>query len=637
LILWLDCDREGENIAFEVVDVVKEVNPKIKVLRAKFSSLTEKDIKESLDNLQQPNKNLSDAVDIRQKIDLLIGATFTRLQTICYKNLFKDYSNKSFVISYGPCQFPTLNFIVERADKIEQFTKEKFYFLELVIKKAETIVKFDWDRERLFDKQIVETLEEKVLSHPNGKVIHYGVEEKTRARPIPLNTVEFQKLVSRKLKISSHVAMDIAEKLYQKGYISYPRTETQKYRNTEIPQLKRVLGDLGAGIGYLWCKYAKSLNFKRPRDGKLDDKAHPPIHPVKYVHTSSMSELENKIYNFIVIYFLATVSEDAKGNDTTVKVEIGGEEFTSSGFTLTHEGFLEIYPLDNFQETTIPKFNIGEKIKLNKNADICLKTSKTAPPSYLTESELISLMDRYGIGTDSTIHEHIKHVAERGYSTQIKSMFKPTLIGSALIKAYRHIGIELYKPYLRSAMEKEMKNVADGLKQSEAVYQEMKKEMEKIFDSVMKKTPQMQKFLKDYLNTNNEHPKIGSSAVKNTELSIECPGCNENKMKIKQNNSNMKYFLGCSGYPTCKAVIGLKNPISIEVTDENCDECKNKLYIMTFGGKAEKTEKKCLSECVFKEKAVPSNNHKKNTTILPPKKSRIKKALGKNTDDKFIV
>ena len=71
---------------------------------------------------------------------------------------------------------------------------------------------------------------------------------KIKYRPIPLNTVEMQKLVSRKLKISSHVTMDVAEKLYQKGFISYPRTETQKYSNSQIPYLKRILNDLGKGI-----------------------------------------------------------------------------------------------------------------------------------------------------------------------------------------------------------------------------------------------------------------------------------------------------------------------------------------------------------------------------------------------------
>ena len=94
LILWLDCDREGENIAFEVIDIVSSVNSKIDILRANFSALTYTDIIKAINNLQYPNKNMSDGVDIRQKIDLLIGASFTILQTLVLKKIF--YPNYDF-------------------------------------------------------------------------------------------------------------------------------------------------------------------------------------------------------------------------------------------------------------------------------------------------------------------------------------------------------------------------------------------------------------------------------------------------------------------------------------------------------------------------------------------------------------
>jgi DNA topoisomerase-3 len=91
LILWLDCDREGEAIAFEVVDLVKSINPCVQILRAHFSALTFTEISRAISNLVPPNKNLADAVEIRQRIDLLIGATFTRLQTLSFKSIF--YNN----------------------------------------------------------------------------------------------------------------------------------------------------------------------------------------------------------------------------------------------------------------------------------------------------------------------------------------------------------------------------------------------------------------------------------------------------------------------------------------------------------------------------------------------------------------
>lgn len=87
LILWLDCDREGEAIAFDVIDLVREVKPNIQVKRAHFSALTRNDITQACTKkLTDPNKNLADAVFVRQEIDLRIGASFTRLQSMNFKN-----------------------------------------------------------------------------------------------------------------------------------------------------------------------------------------------------------------------------------------------------------------------------------------------------------------------------------------------------------------------------------------------------------------------------------------------------------------------------------------------------------------------------------------------------------------------
>lgn len=119
LILWLDCDREGENISFEVIKVCREANPNLHVRRARFSALIARDIFHAINNLVEPNANESAAVDVRQEIDLRIGSSFTRLQTLLLQDKF-DWKNflssgrDRMLLSYGPCQFPTLGLIVRR-------------------------------------------------------------------------------------------------------------------------------------------------------------------------------------------------------------------------------------------------------------------------------------------------------------------------------------------------------------------------------------------------------------------------------------------------------------------------------------------------------------------------------------------
>ena len=495
LILWLDCDREGENIAFEVIEIIKTLNIRnLEILRASFSAITKRDVINAMNNLAPPNKNLSDAVEIRQKIDLIIGASFTRIQTLTLKDVYLQknvniqQSNNKSVISYGPCQFPTLNFIVERAEKIRKFVPEDFYYLELKLKKydkeiGEKITTFNWERNRIFDKIICFTILEKTLENKNCKIISIEKKEKKKYRPFPLNTVEMTKLISRKLHINSKEAMDIAEKLYRDGLISYPRTETQRYKTTELSGLRKLVEDAQSSPIYgEYCNKLLTQNrYNNPKMGSGDDKAHPPIHPVRYAENDQLNAKEKKVYDLIMRHFLATLSPDAKGQETTIRVKMGEEYFKTKGLIIEDKGYLEIYTFDYWSNSYVPNCTEGEIVipySLN------MEKGTTSAPNFLTEAELIGLMDKNGIGTDATIHEHIKHVQERGYAKQYGSIFKPTLLGTSLRFGYLGLGIEIYKPYLRAGMEREIKEVSEGLKQKDIIYTEMKRDMLKIYDKV---------------------------------------------------------------------------------------------------------------------------------------------------------
>lgn len=125
LIIWTDCDREGENIGFEIIDVCKKVKPNIQVYRAKFSEITSAGIRRALNTLEQPDEKQSQAVDVRSELDLRIGAAFTRFQTLRYQRLFPD--NIEGLVSYGSCQIPTLGFVARRYNDVEKFIPQKFW------------------------------------------------------------------------------------------------------------------------------------------------------------------------------------------------------------------------------------------------------------------------------------------------------------------------------------------------------------------------------------------------------------------------------------------------------------------------------------------------------------------------------
>ena len=115
------------------------------------------------------------------------------------------------------------------------------------------------------------------MKNPVAKIISVDKKNKTKFKPYPLSTIEFQKMASIYLNLSSKQAMDIAEKLYQEGFISYPRTETNRYPNST--NFEKILRNLQENEDY--SQYLNGFDFELPRKGKNDDKAHPPIHPIK--------------------------------------------------------------------------------------------------------------------------------------------------------------------------------------------------------------------------------------------------------------------------------------------------------------------------------------------------------------------
>ncbi|XP_016137415.1 DNA topoisomerase 3-alpha-like [Sinocyclocheilus grahami] len=202
LVIWTDCDREGENIGFEIIDVCKAVKPNVQVFRARFSEITSNSIRRACETLTEPDINISDAVDVRQELDLRIGASFTRFQTLRLQKIFPE-SLSDQLISYGSCQFPTLGFVVERFKAIQAFVPETFFKIKVVHEpNEEESVEFSWKRHRLFNHTACLVLYQMCVEDPMAKVISVTSKPKNKWRPLPLDTVELEKLASRKLRIS---------------------------------------------------------------------------------------------------------------------------------------------------------------------------------------------------------------------------------------------------------------------------------------------------------------------------------------------------------------------------------------------------------------------------------------------------
>lgn len=413
LFIWTDCDREGEHIGTEIRDVALKINPRLDVKRARFSNIERAHVINAARNPIPLDDKQAQAVAARMELDLRIGAAFTRLQTLNLQDMIKPVQEDVGVISYGSCQFPTLGFVVDRYLRVKNFKPEPFWYIKVTHEKDDIKVDFNWKRVHLFDRVAVTIIFERCLNSKLAKVTMMLRKPTSKWRPLPLTTVELQKMGSKYLRMDSQRVMTIAEKLYTSGWISYPRTETDQF--DKGMDLRKLVEKQQPSTN--WGAYAAGLmngGFRQPRSGRNNDQAHPPIHPVNFVAPSALADdEERRVYEFVVRRFLACCSEDAKGEGTDVEIDWGGEAFRTHGLIVLQRNYLDVYPYDKWESSQqLPQFTMGETFE-PKEAKML--DGKTSAPGYLTEPELIALMEANGIGTDATMAEHIAKIKERKY------------------------------------------------------------------------------------------------------------------------------------------------------------------------------------------------------------------------------
>lgn len=439
----------------------------------------------------------------------------------------------------GSCQFPTLGFVVDRYFRVKNFVPETFWGIKMMHERDDIKVNFNWSRHRLFDRMSVVIFYERCLAARTAKVTKVQEKPTKKWKPLPLTTVEMQKMATRFLRMTGQQAMTVAEKLYNKGFISYPRTETDRFdKGMDLRALVRKQTQ-----DPRWGAFAQNLvdggGFQQPRQGRHDDKAHPPIHPITYAAATALDDSERRVYELVTRRFLACCSEDATGMATDVEVAYGDEAFTAHGVIVLARNYLDVYPYENWTGTVqLPRFTLGERFE---PTEAMLTEGKTGPPGYLTEADLIALMDANGIGTDATMAEHIEKIQERQYARTVERggggagggdadgdepepapaarggrgrgrgrggrggrgrggggagrgggggggggvrEFIPTSLGVALIEGFDRMRFEtsLGKPFLRKEMELKMKAICEGRTTKQAVLHESLGEYRQVYD-----------------------------------------------------------------------------------------------------------------------------------------------------------
>ncbi|XP_053664698.1 DNA topoisomerase 3-alpha [Anopheles marshallii] len=583
LIIWTDCDREGENIGFEIIEVCRAIKPQLRVLRAKFSEITAPSIKRAIENLVQPDARQNDAVNVRSELDLRIGAAFTRYQTLRLQQVFpQDISNN--LVSYGSCQIPTLGFVAQRYKEIENFIPQPFWKIKLTHTINELTVEFHWSRNRLFDKQCCEAYLMLCQQNPVAKVVNVTQKPKNKWRPTPMDTIELEKLGSRKLRMNAKQVMTIAEKLYTQGIISYPRTETNMFTG-DMKLAPLVQAQVSSDQ---WGAFAeKVLQWGvNPRNGKKSDQAHPPIHPTKL--PTNLSGDEWRVYELIARHFLACVSRDATGSETIVNVIVGEEEeFTASGLCIHERNYLEVYPYDRWNAKEIHSYQVGHTFE---PTELNLHEGSTTAPNMLTEADLIALMEKHGIGTDATHAEHINTIKERGYiGERDRGFLVPGTLGMGLVEGYEMMELRLAHPELRAGLEVDLKLVCEGRKNPNEVLAEQIAKYKEVYQIMSQKARALDRALGQRLNQTPQDPppdgggaNDASGGAAPMKEVCKCPKCGS-KMCLRAKRDASGYYLGCIAFPECRNNVWFDDTIrDINVLDDMCARCGSKKVVVKF-------------------------------------------------------
>jgi len=567
IIIATDADREGEAIGLEAINYALDTNKKIGVKRAYFSAITKEDISKSFSMLEKFDYNFAYSANARREIDLIWGAVLTRFLSIVSGSIGKDF------LSVGRVQTPTLAVIVNREKERLAFVSRKYWEVIAHCEKSGLEFEAMHQEEKFWDKAKAQSIFDK---NPTSGVVK-KIDTKVRVikKPVPFNTTEFLRAATA-IGFSAGRAMDVAETLYQKGFTSYPRTDNSVYPKSV--DLKQILNKLVL-VKALVDAVMSVLNQKEivPSAGK-ETKDHPPIYPVAAVQKEALSLEEWKIYELICRRFLATLSEDAKTENTSVLLDISGEPFIAKGQVILFAGWKSVYPYSELNETILPKLSVGDVVKVLK---LDLLAKETQPPGRYSQGSLIKLMEELGLGTKSTRPSIIQKLYARKYISGNKSI-EPSKVAFAVIDSLQSHCDIVTKPEMTAQLESEMDLVAAGKLLQRAVVDKSCSDLKSVMDLLFK---------------NKDAVGLGlRMALRYSDIFGKC-SCGANLVLRKSKIG--KRFVGCSAYPSCTVTYPLPQKGSIVPLNEYCPECKAPIISVKNG---RFSYKMCLTmTCVSKK------------------------------------
>jgi DNA topoisomerase-1 len=474
--LATDEDREGESISWHLVEVLK---PKVPVKRMVFNEITKEAILRAMQETRDIDTNLVRAQEARRILDRLVGYTISPL-------LWKKIA---YGLSAGRVQSVAVRLIAEKEMERLRFKKASYKGVSALLEKAKIGFEarlLQWKNARIatgkdFDDLTGELKGWKDLllldENTAADVLKEGkrnsflvseVEEKpvSRRPAPPFITSTLQQEANRKLGWSSRETMQVAQKLYEQGFITYMRTDSTFLSEEAIKAARNCISEK-YGKEYL----PETLRNYAAKKVKGAQEAHEAIRPAGQVfqdpEQTGLIGNQAKLYELIWKRTVACQMTDARQKQVSVKIASGPAIYSASGMTIEFPGFLRAYvegsddPEAELQEREVrlPKLLTGDKVDCK---ELAVTDHETKPPARYTEASLVQKMEKEGIGRPSTYASIIGTIIDRGYARKGGNALVPTftaLIVARLLQSHLPQFVDLG---FTSEMEKKLDDIAEG-------------------------------------------------------------------------------------------------------------------------------------------------------------------------------
>ncbi|MBO4293925.1 MAG: type I DNA topoisomerase [Alphaproteobacteria bacterium] len=549
LILASDPDREGEAIAWHILEELtarKKIAGK-KIERVVFHEITKSAVTEAIKNPRQIDENLVSAYMARRALDYLVGFT---LSPVLWRKLPGSKSA-------GRVQSVALRLICDRENEIENFKSEEYWTVDvdlLTQTKAlicSHLINLDGKKLEKFDLNTEEkALEAKAkIEAQNFHIASVERKQTNRYPAPPFTTSTLQQEAARKLHFSAKKTMQLAQKLYEDGYITYMRTDAVNLSNEAISACREAI-EKYFGAPYL----PKSPKIYKTKS-KNAQEAHEAIRPSDVMNTPKKMEtkLDGDSYRLYELIWKRTVAcqmspalldkvtIDSASSDNLILLRANGQ-------VIAFDGFLKLYQestddnTDDEDNRILPNVSEGENVD---KGDIKTEQHFTAPPPRFTEASLVKKLEELGIGRPSTYASIIAVLQERKYVKVEKLRFIPEDRGR-IVTVFLENYFKKYVEYdFTAQLEEFLDDVSNGEMDWKKLLSGFWAKFIKNVDSVAPlKVADVIETIDSVLahhlfpeNPDGSDPRI-------------CPECHKGRLSVKLGKFGA--FLGCSNYPECK-------------------------------------------------------------------------------------